>query len=364
MANKLAAMAKVMNNKPALPILSTFLLEVKEDAPLELTASDLECVWHGSLDITGQEGTGKVCITASTLLDAVRNLPEQPITFIVNDENKNVTIQYLNGHYDMTGLGRDEFPLIQNESDIRFDMDAAALLNSIDQSLYAVSYDVLRPVMTGISYTITDNKLECAASDGHKLVRNIYSLADHADDCRFILSAKAAKIVKLLLQKKEGNVEVEYNGRNIVFKTDTDSFSTRLIEGVYPNYNAIVPTNSDKEATIDRQTLLSAIRRVGIFAERTSRQLVLSFSGMALLLTGHDFDNATSAEETVFCAYQGDEIRIAFHAENLKMVLENMDSAEVRFRMSESCRAAIIEPVSSDELSEHLALLMPMMLPE
>lgn len=206
--------------------------------------------------------------------------------------------------------------------------------------------------------------MECAASDGHKLVRNTYPLAGNAEDCRFILSAKAAKIVKLLLQKKEGNVEVAYNERNIVFKTDTDSFSTRLIEGVYPNYNAIVPTNSDKEATIDRQALLSAIRRVGIFAERTSRQLVLSFSGMALLLTGHDFDNATSAEETVFCTYQGNEIRIAFHAENLKMVLENMDAAEVRFRMSEACRAAIIEPVSSDGQSEHLALLMPMMLPE
>ncbi len=363
MTSKLAAMAKVMNNKPALPILSTFLLELKEDG-LALTASDLECVWNGSLPVTEQEGTGKVCITASTLLDAVRNLPEQPITFAIDDKDKSVTIHYLNGHYDMAGLGSDEYPMMQNEGDIRFDMDIATLCNSIDQSLYAVSYDALRPVMTGISYTFADGKLECAASDGHKLVRNTYPLAGSVEDCRFILSAKAAKIVKSLLQKKQGSVEVECNGRNIVFKTDTDSFSTRLIEGTYPNYNAIVPTNSDKEATIDRQTLLSAIRRVGIFAERTSRQLVLSFSGMALLLTGHDFDHATSAEETVFCAYQGDEIRIAFHAENLKMVLENMDTAEVRFRMSESCRAAIIEPVTSEGQSEHLALLMPMMLPE
>ena len=220
MANKLAAMAKVMNNKPALPILSTFMLEVKEDTPLEVTASDLECVWHGSLDITGQEGTGKVCITASTLLEAVRNLPEQPITFTINDNDKSVTIHYLNGHYDMAGFGSDEYPI---------------LCNSIDQSLYAVSYDAQRPVMTGISYTFAGEKVECAASDGHKLVRNTYPLAGNADDCRFILSAKAAKIVKLLLQKKEGNVEVAYNERNIVFKTDTDSFSTRLIEGTYPN---------------------------------------------------------------------------------------------------------------------------------
>ena len=282
----------------------------------------------------------------------------------IRDRDKSVTIHYLNGHYGMAGFGSDEYPMMQNESDIRFDMDAATLCNSIDQSLFAVSYDALRPVMTGINYTISDGKLECAASDGHKLVRNTYPLAGNADDCRFVLSAKAAKIVKLLLHKKEGSVEVEYNGRNIVFKTGTDSFSTRLIEGTYPNYNAIVPTNSNKEATIDRQALLSAIRRVGVFAERTSRQLVLSFSGMALLLTGHDFDNATSAEETVFCTYQGDEVHIAFHAENLKMILENMDTAEVRFLMSEACRAAIIEPVSSDVQSEHLALLMPMMLPE
>lgn len=247
MANKLAAMAKVMNNKPALPILSTFMLEVKEDAPLEVTASDLECVWHGSLDITGQEGTGKVCITASTLLEAVRNLPEQPITFTINDNDKSVTIHYLNGHYDMAGFGSDEYPMMQDESDIRFDMDAATLCNSIDQSLYAVSYDAQRPVMTGISYTFAGEKVECAASDGHKLVRNTYPLAGNAEDCRFILSAKAAKIVKLLLQKKEGNVEVAYNERNIVFKTDTDSFSTRLIEGYIPTIMPLFPPTATRK---------------------------------------------------------------------------------------------------------------------
>ena len=364
MANKLAAMAKVMNSKPVLPILSTFMLEVKEDAPLEVTASDFECVWHGSLPVTGQEGTGKVCITASTLLDAVKNLPEQQITFIIGEEDKSVLIQYTNGHFDMVGQAADEYPTAENPSDICFRMETATLCKAIDQSLFAVAYDPLRPIMTGINFTIGNGKVECAASDGHKLARNGYPLVEETEDCCFLLSAKAAKIVKTLIQKKEGFVEVGLDERNIAFKTDTDTFSSRLIEGRYPNYNAVIPPNSDKEATIDRQTLLSAIRRVSVFAERANRMVVMKFSGMSLLLTGHDFDNSTSAEETVFCAYQGGDIRIGFSAENLMLILENTDAAEVRFRMSEPCRAAIIEPASEDGQTEHLALLMPMMLPE
>lgn len=364
MTSKLAAMAKVMNHRPALPVLSSFLLEVKEDAPLEVTASDLECTWHGSLDVTGQEGTGKVCITASTLLDALKNLPEQEITFIIGDEDRSVTIQYANGHFDMVGQAADEYPTADYPSDIHFRMETATLCKAIEQSLFAVGCDSIRPIMNGINFTIGNGKVECAASDGHKLARNIYPLAGEAEDCSFLLSAKASKIVKTLIQKKEGFVEVDLDGHSIAFKTDTDSFSSRLIEGRYPNYNAVIPSDSDKEATIDRQTLLSAIRRVSVFAEKASRMVVMKFSGMSLLLSGHDFDNSTSAEETVFCAFQGNDINIGFSAENLMLVLENTDAAEVRFRMSEPCRAAIIEPSTEDGQTERLALLMPMMLPE
>lgn len=364
MTSKLAAMAKVMNGKSVLPILSSFLLEVKEDAPLEVTASDLECTWHGSLPVTGQEGTGKVCITASTLLDAVKNLPGQEITFIIGDEDRNVTIQYANGHFDMAGLAADEYPCMGAPDGIRFRMEAATLYKAVEQSLFAVGYDNIRPIMNGIYFTIGNGKVECAASDGQKLTRNIYPLIEEAEDCSFLLSAKAAKIVKTLIQKKEGFVEVDLDGRSIAFKTDTDIFNARLIEGRYPNYNAVIPTNNDKEATIDRQTLLSAIRRVSVLAEKANRMVVMKFSGLSLLLTGHDFDNSTSAEETVFCAYQGNDINIGFSAENLILVLENMDAAEVRFRMSEPCRAAIIEPSTDDGQTERLALLMPMMLPE
>lgn len=363
MTNKLAAMAKVMNSKAALPVLSAYLLELRKDK-LEITASDLECVWRGTLPVTGQEGEGRICIPANTLLDALKNLPEQPITFTIGDEDKSVGIEYLNGRYDMVWLPADEYPAMKQQEGIRFRLETSVLRNAIGQSLYAVSCDNLRPVMMGINFTLADGKLECAASDGHKLVRNTYPLAEKVEDCHFLLWSKAARIVKTLLQKNEGSVEVSLDARNISFRTESDCFSARLIEGNYPNYNAVIPTSNDKEAVIDRQTLLAAIRRVGVFAEKTGRQLVLNFSGMALLLSGHDFDNSRSAEETVFCACQGEGIRIGFNAENLELVLENMDAAEVRFRMSEPCRAAIVEPASEDGEAEHLALLMPMMLPE
>ena len=363
MTSKLAAMAKVIDSKSTVPVLSTFLLELKEDV-LEMTASDLECVWHSSLPVTGQEGAGRICISAGILLDALKNLSEQPVTFLTGDEDKRVCIEYTNGRYDMSGFPADDYPSVVRQGEIRFSLDASVLGKAIDDSMYAVSYDTLRPVMTGINFTVADGKMECAASDGQKLVRNIYPLTEETEGCRFLLPAKAAKIVKTLTQKNTGRVEVSLDERNISFKTDTDNFSSRLVEGTYPNYNAIIPTNSDKEATIERQMLLSAIRRVGAFAEKSSRQLVLNFSGLSLQLTGHDFDNSTSAEENLFCAYQGNGIRISFGADILKLILENMDSDEVRFEMSEPCRAMIIEPASNEEQAEHLALVMPMMLPE
>lgn len=202
MTNKLAAMAKVMNGKAVLPILSTFLLELK-DGVVEVTASDLECMWHGSVPVTGQEGEGKVCILVSTLLDALKNLPEQPVTFIIDDEDKSVCIEYLNGHYDMVWFPADEYPQTECQGDIRFHLEASAISKAIEQSLYAVSIDTLHPVMTGICFTLADGKMECAASDGYKLVRNVYPLAKDVENCHFLLSSKAAKIIKGLLQKQE-----------------------------------------------------------------------------------------------------------------------------------------------------------------
>ncbi len=363
MANKLAAMAKVMNNKATMPVLSSFLLEVTENG-LNVTASDLECAWHGSIPLAEHDGTGSVCISASTLLEAVKNLPDQPITITVNDTTNAIGIEYMNGRYDMMGTTADEYPAMDCQGDIQFQLEAASLRDAIDRSLLATATDLMHLVMTGINFTFADGKMECAASDGRILVRSVYPLADATEACHFLLPSKAAKIIRTLLQKHDGYIEVELGNQFITVKTETECFSTRLIEGRYPNYNTIIPTDNNKEVVINRQAMVAALRRVSVFAERANRQLVLKFSGMALTLTGHDFDYATSAEEMVSCSYQGDDITISFGAENLEKILANMSAEEVRIRMSESCRAAIIEPASEDEQSKHLALIMPMLLPE
>ena len=365
LSGHLQAISRVINSKNSLPILDCFLFEL-QDGTLSVTVSDSETTMVTSLEVVESDADGRLAIAARTLLDALKEIPEQPLTFEIDLSTLELTVQYQNGKYCLVGQNADEFPTPArlSENVVRVEMDAQVLLGGINRALFATADDELRPVMNGVYFDITTEDITMVASDGHKLVRCKTFTAHGNERAAFILPKKPANLLKNLLPREQGNVVVEFDERNAAFTLSNHRMVCRLIEGRYPNYNAVIPPNSDKEATIDRQALLSAIRRVSVFAEKANRMVVMKFSGMSLLLTGHDFDNSTSAEETVFCAYQGGDIRIGFSAENLMLVLENTDAAEVRFRMSEPCRATIIEPTSEDGQTEHLALLMPMMLPE
>ena len=363
---KLIALAKVMNSKAALPIYSMFLLELK-DGVLRITASDMDCSRCSTLPVIDMDGANghseSICVTASFLLDSLKNLGDQPVTFEADEENLSVVIRYNNGQFDMVGFPAKDYALPGTMGkSVQVTIEASVLNDSIGKSLYAVGNDDLRPIFSGIYFTKKGDELQCATTNGSMLVRNTYKVENDGQEYSFLLHSRAAKIVRSMTSKSDEKVQVFITEREVAFQTETDYFRTRLIEGKYPNYNAIIPTDSDKTAILDKNELLAAVRRVSVFADKARCEVVMNFSGLSLVLSGKDIDYSTHAEEMVFCAYQGGNLRISFKAEFLKQTLENITTKEVQFKFSTQERAGVITPVTDDNQVETVALIMPILL--
>lgn len=363
---KLVALAKVMNSKVALPIYSTFLLELK-DGVLRITASDMDCSRCSTLPVIDMDGANghseSICVTASFLLDSLKNLGDQPVTFEADEENLSVVIRYNNGQFDMVGFPAKDYALPGTMGkSVQVTIEASVLNDSIGKSLYAVGNDDLRPIFSGIYFTKKGDELQCATTNGSMLVRNTYKVENDGQEYSFLLHSRAAKIVRSMTSKSDEKVQVFITEREVAFQTETDYFRTRLIEGKYPNYNAIIPTDSDKTAILDKNELLAAVRRVSVFADKARCEVVMNFSGLSLVLSGKDIDYSTHAEEMVFCAYQGGNLRISFKAEFLKQTLENITTKEVQFQLSTQERAGVITLVTDDDQMATVALIMPILL--
>ena len=363
---KLIALAKVMNSKAALPIYSTFLLELK-DGVLRITASGMDCSRCSTLPVIDMDGANghseSICVTASFLLDSLKNLGDQPVTFEADEENLSVVIRYNNGQFDMVGFPAKDYVLPGTmEKNVKATIEASVLNDSIGKSLYAVGNDDLRPIFCGIYFTKKGDELQCAATNGSMLVRNIYKVEDDGQEYNFLLHSRAAKIVRSMTSKSDEKVQVFITEREVAFQSETAYFRTRLIEGKYPNYKAIIPTDSDKTAILDKNELLAAVRRVSVFADKARCEVVMNFSGLSLVLSGKDIDYSTHAEEMVFCAYQGGNLRISFKAEFLKQTLENITTKEVQFKLSTQERAGVITLVTDDDQMATVALIMPILL--
>lgn len=362
LANKLAEMSKVMSTKAARPILANFLFDLNEET-LHITASDGECFQSTTMPVATAEGNGKICLPADRLINALRNLPEQPIGFTINETTLCTTIKYANGQFELMGEPVNEYPTPAPLENLKkIEIGADILNNAISQTLFAVGTDELRPVMNGVYFTTQQQSLQSVASDGRKLVRNTFKLDYPLEEISFLLPAKAAKIVKNLTNKGKSSVNISHNQREATFSFENDVFRCRLLEGCYPNYNSIIPQSSTSTATIERDSLLSAIKRVGLFSSIANGCIVMDFSGINLNVSGKDIDYSSSAEETLFCTYSGNNIKIGFNGEQLQQVLENIKCKEVIFHMGDQTRAAIIKPAIEDENIDNLLLLMPSMI--
>ena len=359
----LQAISRVINSKNSLPILDCFLIEL-QDGTLSMTASDNETTLSTSIEVSDYEEDGRFAVSSKTLLEALKELPEQPLSFQINSSNLEITVQYQNGKYSLMGQSADEYPQASelNEGAVQVVMGADILTTGINRSLFATADDELRPVMNGIYFDITTEDITLVASDGHKLVRNKTYAAHGEEKAAFILPKKPANLLKNLLPKEQGDVQIGFDDRNATFTLENYRMVCRLIEGRYPNYNSVIPQNNPHKAIIDRASFISALRRVSVFSSQASSLIKLSLSENMMKISAQDIDFSTSAEESLICQYDGNAMSIGFKSSFLIDILNNIASQNVIIELADPSRAGVVVPEEQEENEDLLMLLMPMML--
>jgi DNA polymerase-3 subunit beta len=361
--NHLQAISRVINSKNTLPILDCFLLDLKGNM-LSLTAADSETRLETVVEVNSAEGEGSLAINAKNLLDPLRELPDQPLTFDINDETLEVFIYYHNGKYNFVGLKGDEYPEPKELKDtsITLNIEADTLFSGINRTVFATADDELRPVMNGIYFDITADDVTFVASDGHKLVRVTTTETKGEGRSSFILPKKPANLLKSLLPKETGTVEIRFDENNAYITMSDYKMVCRFVEGRYPNYNSVIPQNNPNSFTLDRLALLNALKRVAVFSNPASSLVKLQLSEDRIVVSAQDIDFLTAAEEMIPCSYDGNVMNIGFKAAFLIDILNNIPSSDIRMELSDPSRAGLVLPVEKEENEDMLTLLMPMML--
>ena len=362
LSNKLNMLAKVIGGKNSLPILDCFLFEVA-NGEMTVTASDSDNIIKTTIELTECEGEGEFCIPNRVILDALKELPEQPLSFDIDTDTYAIKITYQNGLYNFTALNAEEYPRTQNIHDAAttVTIDAAILIDNISRSLFATANDQLRPVMNGIYFDLTPEALNIVASDGHKLVRNKNFTIKSETPASFDLPKKPATLLKNILSKDEGNVIIKFDDKSAEITFTDGSLKCMLYEGRYPNYNSVIPQNPN-EVTIDRKALMSALRRVLPFASESSQLVRLRIESGHMEVSSEDVDFATSAKEQIGCEFAGTPMSIGFKGSSLMEILNNLTSDQVIFQLADPSRAGIIVPAEQPENEDVLMLIMPMLL--
>jgi DNA polymerase-3 subunit beta len=359
----LQSISKVISSKSTLPILDSFLFYLEGDK-LTITASDQEIRLVSSINVFNTVGSGLIAIEAKRLLEPLKELPDQPLDFEINEDNLALTVKYANGKFNIPGQNGDAYPQQKPVSpdSKKITIESNILLNGLSRAIFAAADDEYRPVMAGIFLDIQPENLTFVASDGHKLVRLRNKLVVSGITASLILPKKPINPLKSLLSKNNDPVAVEFDSNNIYLKTATFEMVCRLIEGNYPNYEAVIPTDNPNIVTIDRLSFLTALKRVSIFTSESSGLIKIEIADNALVISAQDLDFSTSAEETVVCQYASEPLSIGFKSSFLIEILTNMTTGSVDFQLADPSRAGIIIPTVREENEDDLMLLMPMML--
>lgn len=359
---QLQSVSKVINAKNALSILDNFLLKVEGDR-LSITGSDQENVMTAYMEVMDSECDGQVAVSAKRLLDVMKEISNQPLEFEINDVTHEIDIRFLNVHFNFMGAGAEEYPVPRSldETDSKTMILPASLVQKgIDNTLFAVSPDPVRPIMTGIYWDIHETDITFVSSDTHKLVRYINSEFKPGFEASFIMPAKPANILKSLIGKDDADIKIQFDAKGAFFELGDYMLSCLFIKGNYPNYNRVIPSNNPFEMTVDRASLLTALRGVSIFATKSSNLVVLDLEENNVRIYAQDLDYSTSAEENVSCSYEGNKMTIGFNGVFMIEILNNLHDDTVVLKLSDPARPGIYVPFRQQENEDIVTIQMPM----
>ena len=355
---------KVISSKNTLPILDYFLFDLKEGV-LKITASDLETTLVGPLAVENVEREGLIAVPVKLMLDSLKEFSEQPLTIEANESTWEIVVSWKSGKLTLpgtSGLSYPNLPELNAETKQSLALDVDTLMVGINKTIFATADDELRPVMNGVYINLEPQSVTFVATDAHKLVKYASETAAEAT-ASFILPKKPANLLRGLLPKEDGEITVEFDDKNVLFRLKNQVLICRLIEGNYPNYNAVIPANNPNKVFVDRLELLNAIRRVAVCSNQSTNLIKLDISKGTINLTAQDLDFSVSAQESLPCDYEGEDIVIGFKSTFLIEILSNIETTTVLVELADSTRAGVFKPVYDQQPSnDTLMLLMPMMI--
>jgi DNA polymerase-3 subunit beta len=350
----------VINANTVLPILEDFLFVIEKNK-LTVVATDLETVMKITMDIEAKDN-GKVCIPAKILMDSLKNLPDQPLTFNI-DKNFAIEITSDNGKYKVMGENPDNFPKEPSaDTTTSFTMSSSALVTAINKTLFAVSNDDLRPAMTGVFFELDKKGITAVATDAHRLVKYKRNDVSCPKTDTFIVPRKPLNLLKSALPDNQDELKVSYNSNHLFVDHGSTQMVCRLIDARFPDYKVVIPGDNPYKMVVSRTDFQSALRRVSIFSNKSTNQVALSITGSELQLTAQDVDFSFEGNERMKCQYEGEDMAIAFNARFLIEMLSATSSDEVKMELSTPTKAGIIKPVEQDDEEDLLMLVMPLML--
>ena len=358
---QLSAVNGVIANNPIVPILENFLFQIDQNQ-LTVTASDLQTVMITTLAIESTD-SGAIAVPARLLLDTLRGLPDQPVTFKIDKDTFGTEIITENGRYKLSGENPIDFPKVpQVTKSISVSIPADVLGSAIANTIFAVSNDDLRPAMTGVYVQLSAEYTNFVATDGHRLIRYRRTDMKSEHESTMIIPRKALTLLKATLPSDDTTVTADFSSANAFFSFNNIRMICRLIDERFPDYENAIPQNNPNVMTINRSEFLGSLKRISIYSNKTTHQIRLKLAQNDLVISAEDLDYSNEANEKLMCDYEGDEMEIGFNAKFMVEMLGNISSNMISLEMSQPNRAGLIIPSDKKENEDILLLVMPLML--
>lgn len=360
LSSRLMTIGRVIVQKNTIPILDCFCFDI-QGTTLTITASDNDTTLTAKAELNECDSDVRFAVNAKTLQDAIKEIPDQPLECYLNTESYELTVEYQNGQYKLMGQSAEEYPTpaISDETRLEFDLECQKLVPSITRCMIAAANDTLRPQLNTICFDIHSQEVSLVSSNGNQLALTKLAMPALNAEGSYLLGTRPASLLKGMLAKAEGNVHFSLGQRTAIVHTEEYSLTSRLVEGRFPNYRSVIPQDNPNIVTVNRLALVSALRRVLVFANAQAVLVKFRLGPNTMNISSQDIDFGKSAEENMLCDYMGAPMRIAFKGSVLLDLINNIEGDDITLKLSDPSRAGLIVPAKQKEGEEVLMLIMP-----
>lgn len=360
LSSRLMTIGRVIVQKNTIPILDCFCFDI-QGTTLTITASDNDTTLTAKAGLNECDSDVRFAVNAKTLQDAIKEIPDQPLECYLNTESYELTVEYQNGQYKLMGQSAEEYPTpaISDETRLEFDLECQKLVPSITRCMIAAANDTLRPQLNTICFDIHSQEVSLVSSNGNQLALTKLAMPKLNAEGSYLLGTRPASLLKGMLAKAEGNVHFSIGQRTAIVHTEEYSLTSRLVEGRFPNYRSVIPQDNPNIVTVNRLALVSALRRVLVFANAQAVLVKFRLGPNTMNISSQDIDFGKSAEENMLCDYMGTPMRIAFKGSVLLDLINNIEGDDITLKLSDPSRAGLIVPAKQKEGEEVLMLIMP-----